>query len=186
MPPLLSADEYLATGSTRSRWTELIDGEVRLLNSPAVRHQMVVSYIHFTLMTWIEQGADLGLSRGVSPGTIDIRINERTVVAPDVLWFSNGRFSSSPAFSSVVPELVVEVRSRSTWKHDTTEKFAIYQDVGVGELWLVDTLANQIAVHSRSEPSATIFDRTVTLHDGLLRSPFLEGYALNVLKVFDR
>jgi hypothetical protein len=59
---LLSADEYLATGETRSRWTQLIQGEV-IVNGPRLRHQRLVSHIHVSLVNWTSQT----VGRGESP-----------------------------------------------------------------------------------------------------------------------
>jgi hypothetical protein len=49
---LLSADEYIATGDTRSRWTQLVNREV-IVNNPTIRHpnpQLDVDLVHHFLM----------------------------------------------------------------------------------------------------------------------------------------
>ena len=78
---LLSADEYIATGDERSRWTELINGEV-LVNSPTIRHQEIVSHLHGELRAWTK----IKRGRGRSPGQLDMRFDHENVLAPDVLW----------------------------------------------------------------------------------------------------
>jgi Uma2 family endonuclease len=83
---LLTADEYVATGESRPRWTELIDGEVFVTN-PTIRHQKTVSFIHFELMTWTRSQA----GRGNSPGQLDVKFDDSTVLTPDVLWVAEGR-----------------------------------------------------------------------------------------------
>ncbi len=117
---LLSANEYIATGDTRSRWTELISGEV-IVNNPTIRHQEVVGHIHFELRNWIRTKP----GRGRSPAQIDVRFDHDNVFAPDVLWVSEGRMPVDGTHLDLVPELVVEVRSPSTWRYDTTIKFRI-------------------------------------------------------------
>jgi Uma2 family endonuclease len=59
---LLSADDYIATGDTRSRWTELINGEVIMNNNPTIRHQEIVSHIHVELRMWMRQKVGRGRS----------------------------------------------------------------------------------------------------------------------------
>ena len=46
---LFTADDYIASGDERPRWTELINGEV-IVNTPTIRHQGAVRFIHFELM----------------------------------------------------------------------------------------------------------------------------------------
>ncbi len=52
MMNLLTADDYIATGDTRPRWTELINGEV-IVNNPTIRHQKIVSHIQVELVLWM-------------------------------------------------------------------------------------------------------------------------------------
>jgi Uma2 family endonuclease len=176
----LTADEYIATGDSRPRWTELIDGEV-LVNNPTIRHQNTVSSIHFELMAWTR--AQPG--RGKSPGQLDVKMDNSNVLAPDVLWVSEGRLPSDGTHLDLVPELVVEVRSPSTWRYDTTVKFRKYEAAGVSEVWLVDTAANTVLVYRRSSESAAEFDVALELGVGeLLVTPLLDGFALDLTKLF--
>jgi Uma2 family endonuclease len=85
------------------------------------------------------------------------------------------------------PELVVEVRSPSTWRYDTTIKFRTYESAGVAEVWLVDTAANTVLVYRRSVASSPTFD--VALELGVeehLTSPLLEDFTLNIAELFNR
>jgi Uma2 family endonuclease len=179
---LLSADEYIATGDTRSRWTELINGEV-IVNNPTIRHQEVVGRIHFELRNWM--GSKPG--RGRSPAQLDVRFDHDNVLAPDVLWVSEGRMPADGTHLDFAPDLVVEVRSPSTWRYDTTVKFRIYESAGVGEVWLVDTAANTVLVYRRSTPSSPTFDVALELASGeTLTSPLLEEFALDITEIFSR
>jgi Uma2 family endonuclease len=45
--------------------------------------------------------------------------------APDVMWFAEPFADEYASETSEVPELVVEVRSPSTWTHDRTHKRAL-------------------------------------------------------------
>ncbi len=179
---LLSADEYIATGDARSRWTELINGEV-IVNNPTIRHQELVSRIHYELMSWTK--AKTG--RGRSPGQLDVRFDHDNVLASDVLWVSEGRVPADGTHLAFAPELVVEVRSPSTWRYDTTVKFRIYENAGVAEVWLVDTAANTVLVYRRSTPSSPTFDVALELAVGeTLTSSQLEDFALNITELFSR
>jgi Uma2 family endonuclease len=180
---LFTADEYIASGDTRPRWTELVDGEV-FVNTPSVRHQRIVQYINTWLFVW----ATAQPGRGEAPGQLDIRITESSVLAPDALWFANGKLPTNDAPAAfVIPELVVEVRSPSTWTYDTTVKFRKYEAAGVAEVWMVDTASNTVLVYRRSSPEQLTFD--VSLELGIsdtLSTPLLEEFAMNVGDLFNR
>jgi Uma2 family endonuclease len=159
---LLSADEYIATGDKRSRWTELINGEV-IVNNPTIRRQEVVGHIYVELRMWMRAKP----GRGRSPAQLDVRFDHDNVLAPDVLWVAEGRMPADGTHLDFAPELVVEVRSPSTWRYDTTIKFRIYERAGVAEVWLVDTAAHTVLVYRRSSPpNSPIFDVALELAVG--------------------
>jgi Uma2 family endonuclease len=179
---LLTADDYIATGDTRPRWTELINGEV-VMNNPTVGHQVAVTFVHVELVLWTRGGP----GRGTSPGQLDVKFDNGNVLAPDVLWVSEGRLPHDAAYLDFAPELVVEVRSPSTWRYDTTVKFRIYEAAGVGEVWLVDTASKSVLVYRRSSASSPDFDIALELAEGeVLTSPLLEGFALNITTLFNQ
>jgi Uma2 family endonuclease len=179
---LLSADEYITTGDTRPRWTELINGEV-VVNNPTLRHQKVVTFIHVELVVWTRGGP----GRGESPGQLDIKFDGGNVLAPDVLWVAEGRLPADTVFLDFAPDLVVEVRSPSTWRFDTTVKFRIYESAGVGEVWLVDTASKSVLVYRRSNPAVPEFDIALELYEGeTLLSSLLEGFSLDITALFNR
>jgi Uma2 family endonuclease len=177
----ISADDYLATAATRPRWTELINGEVHV-NSPTVRHQELTVYIQTELILWMR----LGVDRGRSAGQIDMKLNDRMVLAPDVWWAGNPRFGDGGAFLDGAPDLAVEVRSPSTWRFDTGIKLRAYESAGVHEVWLVDTEANSVIVHRRS-PGSTLFDEALEVRTGdVLTTPLLPGFHVDITTLFDR
>jgi Uma2 family endonuclease len=177
---LLTADEYIATGDSRPRWTELIDGEV-YVNNPTIRHQRIVSHIHVELVMWTRQQA----GRGQSPGQLDVKLDDANVLAPDVLWVSEGRLPADGTHLDLVPELVVEVRSPSTWRFDTTVKFRKYEAAGVAEVWMVDTASNSVLVYRRSSATSAQFDVALELGAGeQLVFPLLDGFAFDIAAMF--
>jgi Uma2 family endonuclease len=179
---LLSAEEYFAMGDTLPRWTQLIQGEV-IVSHPRLRHQRLVSHIHVSIVNWSHQKPN----RGECPHTVDIRIDDLNVVAPDVLWFSEGRLPDDAVYLSIIPDLAVEVRSPSTWRYDVGIKYSMYERAGLPELWLVDTEANTVLVFRRSSPKSPTFDVALELGAGdVLTSPLLQEFSLDVTELFDR
>jgi Uma2 family endonuclease len=179
---LLNADTYILSSDVLPRWTELIDGEV-IVNYPTIRHQSIVQFVQVELALWIRGGA----GRGSSPGQVDVKLDEHTVVAPDVLWAAEGRVPSDGTHLDFAPDLVVEVRSPSTWRFDVTTKFRKYELAGVRELWLVDTASLTVLVYRRSTPGSLVFDVALELAvEESLTSPLLHGFQLNIADLFTR
>lgn len=109
------------------------------------------------------------------------------MLAPDVIWVSEGRLPADGTHLDIVPELVVEVRSPSTWRYDTTVKeFRIYEASGVHEAWMVDTASNTVLVYRRSSPQQLTFDIALELGAGdVLTTPMLDGFALDITALFN-
>lgn len=87
----------------------------------------------------VERG-DLGVVQGSSAG-YDLPSGD--TLEPDVSFISRARFAAGPApergrFVGIVPNLAVEILSRSTARRDRTEKKEIYEQCGVDEYWIVD------------------------------------------------
>jgi Uma2 family endonuclease len=179
----LSAEEYLATDDLRQRRTELLNGEV-IVHEPSVRHQRIVQLLDARLFNWVEAGT----GRGESPATLNVKLDDTTVMAPDCLWFAEGVLPANDASASfVVPQLVVEVRSPSTWRYDTTIKFRKYETAGVAEVWLVDTASNTVLVYRRSSQNVASFDVALELGEGAhLTSPMLDGFSVSIAEIFNR
>ncbi len=82
------------------------------------------------------------------------------------------------------PVLAVEVRS-GNWHVDVGRKRRIYEDVGVAELWPVDTAARTVIVLGRSRPGEPTFDTRADVIAGEnLTTPLLDGFALAVEGLF--
>lgn len=180
----MTAEQYLGLEPSESDppRSELIDGEV-VVSAPGKRHQIVCFDIALALAGWAR--AQPGRGRVMLP--VDIRIDERNVLNPDVLWYAEGRLTAdSPDRPSPLPDLAVEVRSPSTWRYDVGAKKSHYERQGLPELWLVDTAAEEVLAFRRSAPSASSFDTALELARGdTLESPLLPGFALRVEELFD-
>jgi Uma2 family endonuclease len=170
----MTAAEYLANPD-ETRRTDLVEGVV-VVNEPRRLHQRVVLEIVVALRAWTT-GAP---GRGEVSMPLDVAIDERNVYAPDVLWYAEGRVPPLHADRPyAVPDLAVEVRSASTWRHDIGDKKAGYERAGLAELWLVDTAADVVLGFRRSALGAGTFDIALEwAHGDTLTSPLLPGFVL--------
>lgn len=180
---LISADHYLATPDDRPRWTELIDGEVHIMNGPAVRHQRIVAFLMRRIGSWVEGAED----RGECPASLDCRLDDGTVLAPDVLWLSAARVARlTETYLDGPPDLAVEVRSPSTWQRDIGAKKRKYEESGLPELWLVDTSSDTVMVFRRTTGSPE-FDVAMELGaDDELTTQLMPGLTVRIRELFDR
>lgn len=180
----MTADEFLAADDPR-RWIQLIEGEV-VVNQPTGRHQYLLFELIFAISTWIRAGD----GRGAVSLSIDVRLDDRNVYAPDILWYA-GRSDAPDLLRDPppypVPDLAVEVRSPSTWRYDVGVKKRVYEREGLQELWLVDGEADSVLVYRRSRPDAPEFDEAHELtRTEVLTSPLLPGFAGDLGALFGR
>ena len=177
---VMTADEYLALGEGHPR-TQLIEGEV-VLNAPQLPHQLVCTHLEVALVVWSRAAA----GRGLAIRPLDVRLNDRNVYNPDILWYAEDRAprrDDRPPYP--MPDIAVEVRSPSTWRYDVGVKRRVYEQQGLPELWLVDIRAETVLMFRRSGPQAAAFDVALELErDELLESPQLPGFSLALSELF--
>ena len=111
------------------RW-ELIDGIPYGMAGATLLHQALVGELYLALRNHFGQGPCKVV---LSP--FDVKFSEKDVVQPDLLVSCGDslgfRFQDGP------PELVIEVLSPSTLRHDKLRKLNLYAQMGVPEYWLV-------------------------------------------------
>ncbi len=178
----MTAEEFLALPATdRTRFASLVDGEV-VVNDPTALHGEIVEELLFALGSWVR--AEPGRGKVAVPR--DVKLDDLNVFKPDILWYAEGRVpprKAPPPYP--MPDLAVEVRSPSTWRHDIGAKKATYERHGLPELWLVDTAAEVVLAFWRSAVAAPAFDVALELGRGdRLESPLLAGFALSIAVLF--
>jgi Uma2 family endonuclease len=176
----ITADEYL--DGEEQHFVELIDGRV-VVDDPTFWHQELAVRLLFALRAWTVDGP----GRGVVTLPVNVRLDEHNVFGPDLSWFREDRRPSYPGRLVAAPDLVIEIRSQSTWKYDLGHKRSYYERFGVAELWLVDSFTESVIVFRRSVAGLAEFDLTDELRaPAELVSPQLPGFALSLTGLFDQ
>jgi Uma2 family endonuclease len=154
------------------------------VDEPRLIHGVLQAEIAAALCNWINSRRGHGL---VSLPT-DVVMDEQNVYGPDVLWIAEKhRPADLEKRLERVPDLCVEIRSPSTWRYDIGEKKRVYEAGGLPELWLVDSVSEQVYVFRRSERDVDHFDVALELgRDDVLGSPQLPGFALPLERLFRR
>jgi Uma2 family endonuclease len=126
---------------------ELLNGRI-VMNPPSSWPQGHMSSLVAIVLGRHVVGNDLGYVFGADQG---FELPSGDTVGPDAAFVSHARFEAAgphaeDRFLRVVPELVVEILSRSTASRDRGEKRAIYERNGVLEYWLVDHRGRRLTV----------------------------------------
>ncbi|QBD83657.1 Uma2 family endonuclease [Ktedonosporobacter rubrisoli] len=113
---------------------EVVSGVLYMAPSPSAEHQSIVGEIFAYLRSAIQ-----ATKRGrVFVAPFDVILADRHVVQPDVLVVLNEhRERITERCVLGAPDLVVEVASPATIRHDLHEKFVAYASAGVPEYWIV-------------------------------------------------
>jgi Uma2 family endonuclease len=158
---------------------ELYDGEVIVVPSPIPRHQRVVANIVEILKAY--ERATAGL---VFFAPLDIVLTEYDVVQPDVVFFRHERRHVIDMMqpTRAVPDLAVEVLSRTTEARDRGRKLRLLARFCLPEYWLVDPVVNVLEVFTNVDGSLALAGS----HDEgqPLDSPTLPGLVIPTDRVF--
>lgn len=177
----MSVEEYMALPEPETGHWELIDGEL-VVSWPTYAHERAVLNVAMALKSWGRGGE----GRGRVSLTIDTTASPGSMLGPDVQWWSAGR--GLPGVTErpwPLGDVVVEVRSPSTWAIDVGRKRAIYEEQGVQELWLVDPLSETVLIFARSALDAVGFDAARDLGpEDTLASPLLPDFSVTVGSLF--
>ena len=174
----LTYADYLQT-SDDARY-ELIDGELVLMPSPRIIHQILLLKLASLLDAFVEENF---IGR-VLIAACDVYFSDTVILQPDILFVSNARAHIiTEANVQGAPDLVVEIISPSDPNRDRVRKRRIYERHRVGEYWLVDPYARNITVLLLGDDgyeTAGIYGVGDTL-----TSPTLRGFALDVSDLFN-
>lgn len=120
---------------------EFINGEI-ITHSPAKRrHNQAVKHIAVLLDLYVEKRS-LG-EVAIEKALVEL---ERNDFEPDICFWRkevSDTFNDDMLFYPV-PDLVVEVTSKSTAGRDRGIKFGSYEEAGVGEYWIVDPVEKRV------------------------------------------
>ena len=164
---------------------ELIDGEAVRMAPPSTVHQLISGELSRQLANFLE-----GKKCRAIPAPFAIRLFEgeddtpadvQTVVEPDISVICD-RSKLDEHGCKGAPDMVIEILSPSTRRHDRLVKLNLYQRAGVKEYWIV----------SPSEQTVEVFllkDGWLVPHgfyekDGIAKVNVLEGCFIELSKVF--
>lgn len=125
---------------------EVIKGVLYMTPAPTPRHQRISGNLGFQMLAFV-RARQLG---EVYDAPIDVYLpGQETPVQPDLIFVTQDRLHIVDLDDAVhgAPDLIVEILSPSDWLKDRKVKFALYQETGVREYWIVDPRTRTIEVY---------------------------------------
>jgi Uma2 family endonuclease len=135
-------EDYAAIPEDGYRY-EVVNGVLYMSPSPNVPHQGSVGRFYYYLLVHVEFA---GLGR-VFLSPLDVELGYKNVVQPDVfvvLKQHRDRIRRTRIVGA--PDLVIEIASPSTARHDQRTKLESYVNAGVPEYWVIDPDAQTVKV----------------------------------------
>lgn len=165
---------------------EIINGEVFLMATPSRIHQGIVAELTRQFGNYLE-----GKRCKVYPAPFGVRLFERdgdspedvdTMVEPDISVVCD-RNKLDKHGCKGAPDLIVEVLSPSTQRHDRFVKLALYQRAGVREYWIVEPETQTVQVMLQDANGVLQLHEVYGFGD-IARVNVLDGCFIDLGKVF--
>lgn len=154
---------------------ELIDGIIYEMSAPTTLHQEIVGEIYAQLHDYLK-----GKKCKAFVAPLDVCLSgvrnpkkEYNVVQPDILVVCDENKITKDMGIQGTPDLVIEVLSPTSRKHDTFIKFNLYQYYGVKEYWIVDVEIGVIYQYILNEKNIYTLPKTYEI---------IEDIKVNILK----
>ena len=165
---------------------EIIDGEVLLFSTPSSRHQDISVELTRQFANYLEGkqckvyhapfGVRLFEQDGDTPEDVD------TVVQPDLsVVCDRGKIDKYGCKGA--PDMVLEILSPSTQRHDRLVKLNLYQRAGVREYWIVNPEDQTVQV-MLLDKSGVLQLHEVYGREDVAKVNVLEGCFIELSKVF--
>ena len=164
---------------------EIINGEAVMMAPPSRTHQEVSGALFAQLYTFLE-----GKKCRVYSAPFAVRLFEKegdtpedvdTTVEPDLSVVCDSS-KLDDAGCKGAPDLVMEILSPSTMRHDRFTKFNLYQRAGVREYWIVDPSSKSVQVFVLEDGNYKAQDFG-TVGD-IIKVNVLDGCFIELSKVF--
>jgi Uma2 family endonuclease len=173
----MTADDLARMPDDASVQIELDEGELIVMPPGGEEHGHVETDLAVLLGGFVKVHK-LGRVYG---GDTGFRLNDRTVLAPDVAFVRQERLEAvrSKSFANDAPDLAVEIFSPSDGIQQTTRKVKQYLAAGCHTVWVVYPNSRKVDVFEASGA-----ERTLRSGDRLEAPELLPGFSVKVAGLF--
>lgn len=165
---------------------EIIDGEAIMMAPPSSKHQEISGELFRQLANFLEGkrckvyhapfGVRLFEQNGDDPEDVD------TMVQPDISVVCD-RSKIDQHGCKGAPDMVIEILSPSTRRHDRLVKLNLYQRAGVREYWIADPDNKSVQVFLRDSGGSLQLHEDYGRND-IAKVHVLDGCFIELSKVF--
>ena len=167
-------EDYLALEDDENRY-ELIDGSLYMMTMPSWQHQKISGGLFYQLYHFLK-----GKPCDVYHPPFDVRLSNNTVVQPDIMVVCD-KSKLGDRGCKGAPDMIIEILSPSSIRHDTITKLNKYLQAGVREYWVVNPEDKIVNVHTLDDDKyiTKVYsdEDTVAVH-------VLDGCVLDMREVF--
>ena len=181
----LPAEEPRYTFAEALTWEEhehieLIDGEAYMMAPPLRVHQDVLMALSRQIANYLD-----GKRCRVYPAPFAVRPfaeagdapeDEDTLLEPDITVVCDPDKLDKYGCRGA-PDMVIEILSPSTRRHDLTVKYRLYQRAGVREYWIVDPDSKAVQVHR-------LYNAADVYTSGAVPVGLWEDFSIDLSRVF--
>ncbi|MCP5502804.1 MAG: Uma2 family endonuclease [Leptospiraceae bacterium] len=157
---------------------QLIEGRIIFMYSPSFRHQQVSMNLSYLIKNFLMENP-IG---EVVTAPLDVRLDEKNVVQPDILFVSIRRSNIIERKIMGAPDFIIEILSPGNANYDKKTKLGLYGRFLVQEYWIVHPEEEWIEVY-HNKAGIMWKQQTAKIGD-MIVSKAIEGFQLNVEKVF--
>ncbi|CAG5002812.1 hypothetical protein DYBT9275_02970 [Dyadobacter sp. CECT 9275] len=160
--------------------TQIINGKEITSPSPKIYHQKISRKLQRLLEQYVEKH-DLG---EIYNAPLDVILEENVNrLQPDLIFVSHANRDIIQDWLRGVPDLLVEIVSKSTFQLDTKEKKEIYEKYGVKEYWIVFPEFKKIEVYQLTKNGYILFNAATGTEN--LKSNMLAGLTFPASIIFE-
>lgn len=130
---------------------ELIDGEMFVMATPTLTHQDLLMQMSVDIALYIREHK--GKCKVLpAPFGVYIKNDERNYVEPDISVICDlDKLDEKGCHGA--PDWAVEIASPSSKHMDRVRKLALYQEAGVREYWIIDSIQKEVMVYDLAHGS---------------------------------
>jgi Uma2 family endonuclease len=160
-----------------NRIIELSEGRLVITPPPTDQHQRIAYKLILLLGNYVLSN-NLGEVRFSPTG---VRLSKGIIREPDIVFMGNEHRDRITEIYWGVPDLAVEILSKSTAKDDREDKFHEYEKAGVLEYWIVDPFKKSIEVFILENEAYLLFGKWVSRETA--KSKLLDGFEVSIDEV---
>lgn len=166
---------------------ELIRGYIAQMSAPSRKHQAISRNLnHFIDRFFWGTPCDFY----TAPFDVRLTILDRTknkevttVVQPDIcIICDKNKLDDKGCIGS--PDLIIEIQSQGNTKREMKEKFELYEESGVREYWIVDSVQNVVFVYYLNEQGEYLGKKPYTQEE-TFNSVIFPELEVDLNKVFE-